>query len=164
MELFITILSILLILFGIVGTILPGLPGLVVSLLGLFLHKFFGIGSDFSPIYLWIFSILTLLSVILEYVIPIRVAKRYGGTRWGNFGGVIGMLVGFFIPLPLGFLIGMLIGVLIGELIENNTDLTKAVNSVKGALVGFLFSTAFNLTVGFLMLMTLFIDLIFKIF
>ncbi|MDO5105763.1 DUF456 domain-containing protein [Capnocytophaga sp.] len=164
MELFLTIVSFLLILLGIVGTILPGLPGLAVSLLGLFLYKFFGIGTHFSPTYLWIFSMLTLLSIVLGYFIPIRVAKRYGSTRWGNLGGVVGMLVGFFIPLPLGFLIGMFIGVFIGELIDNNTDLTKAVNSVKGALVGFLFSTAFNLTVGFMMLMTLVIDLIFKLF
>lgn len=164
MEIFITSLSILLIIVGIIGTIIPMLPGLFLCLAGLLSYKFFGNGSELPMTYIWIFSVLTLLSTLLEYVIPIKITKKYGGTNWGNFGGIAGMLIGFFIPIPLGFLIGMFVGVFIGELLHDQKDMNKAINSVKGAMVGFLYSTAFNFMIGVAMLITIFIDLIAKLF
>lgn len=164
MEFFITILSFLLIIVGIIGTIVPMLPGLFLCLAGLLSYKFFGYGNELSMTYIWIFSILTLLSMLLEYVIPIKLTKKYGGTNWGNYGGIVGMLIGFFIPIPLGFLIGMFVGVFIGELLHDQKDVNKAVKSVKGAVMGFLYSTAFNFMIGVAMFITIFIDLITKFF
>lgn len=142
----------ILLIIGIAGTILPVLPGLILSFAGLLIFKF-GTNSEMPILYIWIFGFLTLLSAILNYVIPAKTNKKYGGTRWGSIGSFIGTLLGmFFIPIPFGFLIGMLLGVFIGELLHDINDRKKAYNSTKGALIGFIYGTGFNMMVGLAML------------
>lgn len=96
--------------------------------------------------------------MILNYVIPARTNRKYGGTRWGSIGSVIGTIVGLFFP-PFGFFIGMLLGVFVGELLHDANDKKKALNSVKGAFVGFIFGTGFNFMVGLAMLIVVLIDI-----
>lgn len=158
MEITVSLISMLLIITGIVGTIIPALPGLFLCLIGLLVHQFWGYGPGISVLYIWIFIFLTLLSTVLGYVIPLRLTKKYGGTNWGNTGGIIGTLLGFFIPIPLGFLFGMFIGVFVGELLHDSNDTDKAFKSVKGTFIGFLYSTTFNFLIGLAILFTVFID------
>lgn len=147
----ITLVSIIFLIIGILGTFLPVLPGLVISLAGFLIFKF-GTDSQMPMLYVWIFAILTLASAVLNYVIPARTNKKYGGTRWGSIGSFVGTIAGMFlIPVPFGFLIGMLLGVLIGELLHDINDRKKAFNSMKGALTGFLYGTGFNFMVGMAM-------------
>ncbi|WP_313503653.1 DUF456 domain-containing protein [Kaistella carnis] len=151
--------SIILLILGLLGTFLPVLPGLLLSLCGLLIYKF-GTDSPISMIYIWIFVFLTILSVILNYVIPARTNRKYGGTRWGSVGSFVGTLVGmFFIPVPFGFLIGMFLGVFVGELLHDANDKKKAWNSTKGALIGFLYGTGFNFIVGLAMFLVVLIDI-----
>ena len=155
----IPLVSILLLLVGILGTFLPVLPGLLLSLCGLLIYKF-GTDSSLSMVYIWIFVFLTLLSIILNYVIPARTNRKYGGTRWGSAGSVIGTILGmFFIPVPFGFLIGMFLGVFVSELLHDAKDKKKAWNSTKGALIGFLYGTGFNFMVGLAMFLVVLIDI-----
>lgn len=147
----ITLVSIILLIIGILGTFLPVLPGLVISLAGFLIFKF-GTDSEMPMLYVWIFGFLTAISAVLNYVIPARTNKKYGGTRWGSIGSFVGTIAGMFlIPVPFGFLIGMLLGVLIGELLHDMNDKKKAFNSMKGALIGFLYGTGFNFMVGMAM-------------
>lgn len=147
----ITLVSIILLIIGILGTFLPVLPGLLLSLAGVLIFKF-GTDSEMPMLYVWIFGILTAISAVLNYVIPARTNKKYGGTRWGSIGSFVGTIAGMFlIPVPFGFLIGMLLGVLIGELLHDINDKKKAFNSMKGALIGFLYGTGFNFMVGMAM-------------
>ncbi len=155
----IPLVSIILLLVGILGTFLPVLPGLLLSLCGLLIYKF-GTDSSLSMVYIWIFVFLTILSIILNYVIPARTNRKYGGTRWGSAGSIIGTILGmFFIPLPFGFLIGMFLGVFVGELLHDANDKKKAWNSTKGALIGFLYGTGFNFMVGLAMFLVVLIDI-----
>lgn len=154
----IVLLSIVLLILGIIGTILPILPGLVLSLAGLLIYKY-GADADLSMIYIWAFVILTLASVILNYAIPAKATKKYGGTRWGSIGSVIGTIVGMFIPIPLGFLVGMFAGVFIGELLHDSKDMKKALKSTKGAFIGFLYGTGFSFVVGVAMFLVVVLDL-----
>ena len=147
----IVLISLILMIVGLLGTVLPVLPGLLLSLCGLLIYKF-GTDADLSMVYIWIFVLLTAASVVLNYVIPARTNRKYGGTRWGSIGSVIGTFAGlFFIPIPFGFLIGMLLGVFIGELLHDIKDKKKAFNSMKGAFVGFIYGTGFNFMVGLAM-------------
>ena len=155
----IDIACIILLVLGILGTFLPVLPGLLLSLAGLLIYKF-GTDAPLSMFYVWIFVFLTILSTVLNYVIPARTNRRYGGTRWGSVGSFVGTLVGlFFIPIPFGFLIGMFLGVFIGELMHDVSDKQKAWNSTKGAFIGFLYGTGFNLIVGVAMFLVVLIDM-----
>lgn len=155
----ITLVSIILLILGILGTFLPVLPGLLLSLCGLLIYKF-GTDAPLPMLYIWIFVLLTVLSSILNYVIPARTTRKYGGTRWGSVGSVVGMIGGMlFIPIPFGFLIGMFAGVFIGELLHDSSDRRKAWNSTKGALIGFIYGTGFNLIVGLAMFLVVLLDI-----
>ena len=155
----IELVSIILLIVGLVGTFLPVLPGLILSLAGVLIYKF-GTDAPMSMIYVWIFVILTIVSVVLNYVIPAKTNRKYGGTRWGSIGSIIGTIAGMlFIPVPFGFLIGMFAGVFIGELLHDREDKKKAWNSTKGALIGFLYGTGFNFMVGLAMILVVLIDI-----
>ena len=155
----IQLLCIILLIVGNLGTVLPVLPGLLLSLCGLLIYKF-GTDAPLSMVYIWIFVFLTAISVVLNYVIPAKTTRKYGGTRWGSIGSIIGTIAGMFlIPVPFGFLIGMFLGVFIGELLHDANDKKKAWNSTKGALIGFLYGTGFNLIVGLAMFLVVLIDI-----
>ena len=155
----IQLLCIILLIVGILGTVLPVLPGLLLSLCGVLIYKF-GTDAPLSMVYIWIFVFLTAISVVLNYVIPAKTTRKYGGTRWGSIGSIIGTIAGMFlIPVPFGFLIGMFLGVFIGELLHDANDKKKAWNSTKGALIGFLYGTGFNLIVGLAMFLVVLIDI-----
>ena len=155
----IQLLCIILLIVGILGTVLPVLPGLLLSLCALLIYKF-GTDAPLSMVYIWIFVFLTAISVVLNYVIPAKTTRKYGGTRWGSIGSIIGTIAGMFlIPVPFGFLIGMFLGVFIGELLHDANDKKKAWNSTKGALIGFLYGTGFNLIVGLAMFLVVLIDI-----
>ncbi|GGG49331.1 DUF456 domain-containing protein [Epilithonimonas arachidiradicis] len=150
-SVFIDIIALVLLFVGMLGTFLPVLPGLLLSICGLLIFKF-GTENNMPMVYVWIFAFLTLVSTVLNYVIPAKTNKKYGGTRYGSIGSFIGTLLGFFfIHIPLGFLIGMLLGVFLGELLHDVNDRKKAFNSMKGAFIGFVYGTGFSLMVGLAM-------------
>ena len=147
----INIVSLALLFIGMLGTFLPVLPGLLLSICGLLIFKF-GTENEMPMMYVWVFALLTILSTVLNYVIPAKTNKKYGGTRYGRIGSFIGTILGlFFIPIPLGLLIGMLLGVLVGELVHDISDRKKAFNSMKGAFIGFIYGTGFSFMVGLAM-------------
>ena len=154
------LISLLLIGIGILGTFLPVLPGLIFSFAGVLLYKF-GANPEFSIWYVIIFGILTIVSVILNYVIPLKTTEKYGGSNYGKIGGFLGTIIGFFfIPIPFGFLIGMFLGVFLGEILHDRNDKQKAFNATKGALIGFIYGTGFNLLVGLAMFLVVLINMI----
>lgn len=150
MEIVISLISFLMIIVGIAGVFFPALPGLLLSFAGLLLYNYIGEGN-IPSIWIIIFGILTLLTIILGFVIPQQTTRKYGGSIWGDVGGFLGMFIGFFLPFPLGFLLGMFVGVFVGEYLYANQH-KRALRAVKGAFVGFLYSTAFNFLVGVAML------------
>ncbi|MBN9313241.1 MAG: hypothetical protein BGO40_01525 [Chryseobacterium sp. 39-10] len=153
------LISLLLLIVGILGTFIPVLPGLLLSICGLLLYKF-GTDAPLSIAYVWIFAALTGISAILNYVIPARTNRKYGGTRWGSVGSVVGTILGMlFIPVPFGFLIGMFLGVFVGELLHDASDKKKAWNSTKGAMIGFLYSTGFSFIVALAMFLVVLLDM-----
>lgn len=151
-SIIINLIVILLLFIGLLGTFLPILPGLLLSILGLLLFKF-GTNNQMPMIYVWIFGILTFASLILNYIIPARTNRKYGGTKYGSIGSFVGTILGLLIPNPLGFLIGMLLGVFVGELLHDFKDKKKAINSVKGAFIGFIYGTGFSFMIGLAMLL-----------
>lgn len=154
----ITLTCLILLILGLVGTILPVLPGLLLSICGLLIYKF-GTDAPLSMVYIWIFVALTAISTVLNYLIPAKTNRKYGGTRWGSVGSIIGTLVGLFFFPPFGFFIGMILGVFVGELLHDSKDKKKAINSVKGAVIGFIFGAGFNFMVALAMLLVVIIDI-----
>ena len=139
MEYVLLILGLVLILFGILGSILPALPGVPVSWVGLLLIYLI----PEIKINYWILGITLVLTIsiaVLDYILPSKGTKKFGGTKYGIWGTNIGLLIGLFFP-PFGFVIGPFLGAFAGELIYNSKDTKGAFKAAFGSFLGLLAST-----------------------
>ena len=136
-------------LVGIIGSILPALPGPPISWVGiLMLYLCEGISINY-----WVLAVTLLIAVIigiLDYIIPAKGTKYSGGSKYGIWGTNIGLVVGIFAPIPFGFLIGPFVGALVGELIYNSQEKGRAFKAATGSFIGFLAGTFMKLLVSLL--------------
>ena len=146
MDIVLAVIGGILILLGVVGCFLPILPGPPLGFIGLLLLHFSSL-ADFSTSFLIIGGVVVLFVSLLDYLVPVVGAKRFGGSKLGVIGCVIGLIVGIFIFPPIGIIIGPFIGAIVGELI-NGDDLQKAVKSGIGSFLGYLFGTGVKLAVS----------------
>ena len=128
-------LTILLMLTGLAGTVVPLIPGTVLILAGAVLHRL-TLGPEHSVGWttLLVLTFLMLLSQALELLSGSLGAKYFGATRWGAIGGILGGIVGLFFGL-VGLIAGPLLGVLIGELLGGQ-QILPATRSTWGTLLG----------------------------
>jgi uncharacterized protein YqgC (DUF456 family) len=139
MDIFLIFIAFLFMIFGIIGSFLPILPGPITSWVGLLIAYF----TDAIPMnksFLIITLLVAILIWVLDYIIPAIGTKRFGGTRYGMLGTTIGLIVGLLSPIPGGIIIGPFIGALIGELLNKN-DAKTATRAAFGSFIGFLTST-----------------------
>lgn len=139
MDLFLIIISSLLIILGMAGSFMPIIPGPLTSWFGLFIFNLIPTAEIESTI-LVITFIIAIIIFILDNLIPIYGSKYFGATKYGIIGASTGLVVGILSPIPFGILMGPILGALIGELIFNN-DLKKSIKSSIGVLIGFLASS-----------------------
>jgi uncharacterized protein YqgC (DUF456 family) len=128
-------LTVVLMIAGLAGTVLPFLPGTTVILAAAVLHHFTIQGTH--TIGWWNIAglaVLTIVSYVVDLVSGTIGAKWYGATKWGAIGGIIGTIVGLFFGL-LGVFVGPLVGVLLGELVGGK-ELLPAGKSTWGTLLG----------------------------
>lgn len=143
MDLLLVIFGFCCIIIGIVGSFMPVIPGLSVSWIGLLLLYC----TKAIPINYWVLGFALLLVIIitvLEYVIPAKGTKKYGGSKYGIWGTNIGLLIGIFSPIPFGFIIGPFLGAFVGELLFDSKNHKRAFRAATGSLIGFLASTFLN--------------------
>ncbi len=137
MELLLILLGGLLVLFGFIGSFLPIVPGLPISLLGILILQW--TLTPFSNAFIWGWTIAVILFSILDNFVPAWANQKIGGTRYGLWGTLLGMLLGFAFP-PLGFILGPLIGAFVGELLGGQNQ-QQALRSAWGSFVGFMAAT-----------------------
>ncbi len=143
MDILLIIIGLILIIVGIIGCVVPGLPGPFSAWLGLLVTMLAkSIPDDWSLIGITLFA--TIIISVLDYFIPAVGTKKFGGSKYGVYGAVIGLLVGIFTPIPGGILIGPFVGAFIGEYLKNN-DVSTALKAAFGAFIGFLASTGMQL-------------------
>lgn len=143
MDYFLLAIAIILIIAGILGCILPIIPGPPLSFLGILVLHFTDFAT-YSTRFLLIAASIAVFVTVLDYLVPIWGTKRFGGTKAGMWGATIGMIVGMIFLGPLGLIFGPLVGAIIGESIKgaNNKD---AFRSGIGAFVGFLLGVGLKL-------------------
>jgi len=132
-----TIVGFLVALFGIVGCILPAVPGPFISYLSLIIISFVMDWTAFSISFLIVMAALAALVMFLDYILPAGGARRYGASRWGVTGSVIGMIIGFFFFPPLGVFAGAFIGAVVGEVLARKKG-KDAIRAGWGVFVGIL--------------------------
>ena len=143
MTILFVILGAILLLTGIVGCVIPVIPGPVLAFCSLLLL----IPIDKNPSVLaWCVSAAILVSAfIVDYAVPALGAKKFKASKYGIMGSVIGTMAGAFF-LPLGIILGPFLGAMAGELLSGR-NLRESVNGGTGALLGFLAGTMYKLLV-----------------
>src|SRR6476620_1698853 len=141
MDVLLLVLGFICVIVGIIGSFLPALPGPGLSWLGiLLLYLTKAIPNNY--LVLGITLAITLFIIILDYVIPAKGTKKFGGSKYGIWGTNIGLLIGlFFIPVPFGFVLGAFLGAFLGELYYDQKDHKRALKAATGSFLGFLASS-----------------------
>lgn len=145
MDIFLIILWLLLILTWLIGSVAPILPGPPLSFLGLLvLH--WTVWIQFSATTLWVLWILTIITLILDYTIPQRGTKKFGGTKYGTWWSTLWLIGWLFLFPPIGLIIWPMVWAFIGEYLHTNNK-RHALRSAWGSFVGFLLWVGIKLIV-----------------
>ncbi|MFI3327942.1 MAG: DUF456 domain-containing protein [Rikenellaceae bacterium] len=130
-------LAVIFALLGIVGAVLPVLPGPILSLLGLF---FLSVGSVVVDLNLWVWGFVCGVVMVADYLLPAYMTKRLGGSKAGVTGATIGMIAGFFFP-PFGIFLGPFVGAVMGELTQDKSKVEHAFKVGFGSFAAFAVGT-----------------------
>ncbi len=137
-----------LMIIGVIGAIIPGLPGgsiiLVAILIWSIATKFSGIDLPLILIF-----IVLILSAGVEYLGVYLGVKQVGASKWSQYGAIAGMVLGFvglipafFLGAPLlGFLFGAILGAFLGEYLyrsnlEADARFQQALKATIGVVIG----------------------------
>jgi uncharacterized protein YqgC (DUF456 family) len=138
------IIGLILAIAGMIGCILPIIPGPVLSFSSLILLSWAKSWQSFSQTFLIVMGILTGLLLLSDYVAPALGAKKYGASKRGLWGSAIGMIIGIFFIPPWGMIVGAFIGALTGELAAGKSG-RKALRAGWGILIGNVLATGLKL-------------------
>lgn len=158
LEIALLILAFLLSIAGIIGCFLPIIPGPPLSFLGLLTYNFIST-SELTSNTLIIWFFVSLAVTVLDLIIPVWGAKRFGGSSYGIYGSGIGLVAGLFFFPPIGLIVGPFIGAYIGELLHGKTG-KEALRASLGSFIGFLTGTFVKLIACFAMLYLIIADLV----
>ena len=117
MELFWWLFTIVLLAVGLIGSVLPAIPGATIILAATVIHRIM-LGPEKSLGWraLTVLVLLTLATYLIDVLSGYFGAKYFGATKWGTFGAIIGAIVGVFFGI-IGLFIGPAIGAIAGEFI-----------------------------------------------
>ncbi len=146
-----TLLAAAVMMLGLVGVVIPVLPGLFI-ILGSAVG--YGLVVGFGPLGLVVVSlhlVLVIASLVIGVLVPKREAERSGASKLSQLGGLVGAVLGFlFVPF-VGVLVGALAGVVLVEYLSKG-DWSAAWAATKGLARGFGKSALVDLGFAFMML------------
>jgi uncharacterized protein YqgC (DUF456 family) len=143
------ILAAAMVLIGMAGLVLPGLPGPPLVFGGLLLAAW---AEDFTYVgwpTLLVLGIMALLTYVVDFAATALGAKRFGASKRAVIGAALGALAGLFVGF-IGVLIGPFIGAVIGEL-SARRSLEDATRAGIGATVGLALGAAAKFALAFSM-------------
>lgn len=127
-------LTLIVMLIGLVGSIVPVLPGPPLILIAALGHWLWFQEHSASGLVLILLVVLTIISLLLDYFAGMYGAKWFGATWRGVLGAFIGGIVGLFFNLP-GIILGPFVGALVFELMGGH-EFPKASRAGLGATLG----------------------------
>ncbi|MBF2065714.1 MAG: DUF456 family protein [Calothrix sp. C42_A2020_038] len=140
-------LLIIVMLIGVVGAVVPALPGSSLILIAIIIWGFVqkSVGAITTP--LIVTGIVLLLSIGVDFLAGYIGAQKAGASKWGQIGAFVGLIAGFLGLLPtlpfggplLGMLLGPLLGAIIGEYLyckNFQTAIKAGIGIIVGTVVG----------------------------
>ncbi|MCD7900623.1 MAG: DUF456 domain-containing protein [Bacteroides sp.] len=145
MDILLIVLGSICLLLGLVGCLLPVLPGPPLAYAGMLLLHFTE-RVQFTTTQLLVWLGVVILVQLVDYFIPMMGTKKLGGTKWGTWGCLIGTIAGIFIFPPWGIILGPFVGAVLGELLGGK-ETQHALRAGFGAFMGFMLGTIFKFAV-----------------
>jgi uncharacterized protein len=152
-------LTIVLMLVGLIGSVVPGLPGVTLIFLSALLYAILTDFQNVGTVVIVILFVLAALAFVIDFFATSYGARRFGASNWGTVGGAIGGIAGALAGLLLagigslfGLIAGTIAGVFIGEYLRRerrgdpdeqeatDADWRRASRAAGGVIVGYLAS------------------------
>jgi uncharacterized protein len=143
-------LAVLLVIAGLIGIVMPALPGHLLVFAGLFLGAWADGFTRVGAVTLVIIGVIALASYGVDFAATAFGAGRLGASRRAMAGAAIGTILGLFLGLP-GLIVGPFVGAVAGELTVHR-DWRRAGRAGVAAWIGFAIGTAVKVAMGFAMI------------
>lgn len=149
------LLAAIVIAVGLLGTVLPILPGLPLVFGGMLLAAWAGGFERIGVATIVVLGVLTLFSLAIDFWATAMGARRVGASRKAVLGAVLGTIAG--LPFgPLGLFAGPFAGALAGELLHRRKlgrrDVGDAARIGFGTWLGIVLGVVLKLGVAFAMI------------
>ncbi|WP_114241302.1 DUF456 domain-containing protein [Dyella sp. C9] len=150
MDIALYLLAAVLIVAGLVGNILPALPGIPMIFGGIWLAAAVDQYRHLGVWWLVVIGALGTVGILVDFVAGTLGAKRVGASPLALTGAALGTLVGMFLGIP-GLLLGPFVGALLGEL-ASGTSVLRSAHVGAATWVGLLVGTLVKLVLSFMMI------------
>jgi len=144
------VVAVALVVVGLVGTVLPAIPGVPLIFIGVLIAAWTEDFQRISGITLGILAVLAVLGVVIDYVAASASAKRAGASRAGIIGAAVGTVAGIVTGF-WGLLFMPLVGAAIGEFISHR-DALRAGKVGVATWIGLLVGTVLKIAIAFTMI------------
>ena len=144
-------LSALMIFLGLLGTVLPMLPGVPLAFLGMLLAAWVGDFREISVLTVIVLAVLTALSLAIDLLASVWGAKRAGASKTAMLGAGIGGMVGVMLFNLPGLIIGPFMGAMAAELAKGK-PLKQAGKIGVATWIGMTVGMVLNIGLAFAML------------
>jgi len=148
-EIVIFILALLVMLVGLAGIILPVVPGVPIIFIAALLYALLTDFATISSQTIIIFAVLTVLSLLLDWLATAVGVKKMGGSYIGMIGAFVGMIAGLLLPGVgiIGFVIGAFVGAFLFELLISKKA-QVALRAGFGSFIGFIAGGLLKFVIG----------------
>ncbi len=160
-------LTIVLMVVGLIGSVVPGLPGVTLIFLSALVYATLTDFRSVGAAILIVLFVFAAIAFVADFVATSYGARRFGASNWGTVGGAVGGIAGALIGLLFlgigslfGLILGTIAGVFIGEYLRRErhgdpeeqdpaeTDWRRASRAAGGVLVGYLSSAVIQGLLG----------------
>lgn len=147
----ITSLVLIALLVGLLGTVVPVLPGILLMWGAVVAYGFLvgfgaiGVGTVIGV------TVVSGIAVALGFVLPKRLADESGASTRSQLAAVLGGIIGFFVIPIVGVIIGALVGIAIAEYLDKD-DWALARTSTIAVAKGFGLGALTQIAAGFVIL------------
>lgn len=143
------VLAVLIVITGLIGTVLPVLPGVPIMFAGLVLAAWLGGFEVVGWGTIAVLGALTALAILIDILSAAFGARRLGASPRAFWGATIGAVAGLFFGLP-GIILGPFVGAVTAEFSAGH-GARQAGRSGYGVWLGMVLGTAAKLAIAFLM-------------
>lgn len=152
-EILIHAFSFILMVFGLVGIVLPFFPGIPLIWFGVFLSAAATGFTKVDLVFVALVGVLTLLSFGLDFWRMRWGIKGLRVTPFGVVGGIVGGIVGSFFGFLPAMTVGPLIGSVLGEMVTGHESMF-VIETDSYKIIGYVGSTLVKVTIALILIGT----------